>query len=432
MRDRAGNIAFTFALLAMPVIIGLGVSVDYVRAYNVRVRMQSDLDAALIAAVKKVDGLDEDHIKEEVTKWFAAQADSGEATYDVDTDTITVNKSNRTIQAVAAGVVPTTLMGIVNVDSINVKVATSVAGPSTSYLNVYIVLDKSASMLLAATAAGQTAMRNSPAGCVFACHTVEGGPWTYQGNSYTTNYLLAEAMGVKLRTDVALDAAEEVLSMIEAADPTHSRIKVGLYSIGSTATQVLAPTSSTSTALTTLRDNSKGLTSTTSQTTTRFDTSMTSLTTLVGSAGDGSSASAPLKLILILTDGVQSERPWVVANDNTPKYVTPLNPNWCGTMKTNGATVGVLYTEYLPMTWDWGYNRTLDKTMASSSYASKWGGSLVAGISSSVKRHDYIPTALKTCATSEDLYLSAASPSEIEAGLSTLFQQYLGSVRLTQ
>jgi hypothetical protein len=53
-------------------------------------------------------------------------------------------------------------------------------------------------------------------------------------------------------------------------------------------------------------------------------------------------------------------------------------------------------------------------------------------VSSSTTRHDYIPIALQDCASSSDLYISAASEDEITAGLSTLFNQYLTSVRLTQ
>ncbi len=430
--DKSGNFGLTFALVALPVLLGLGVSVDYVRAYNVKAKMQADLDAALIAAVKRVDSLDESQIKTQVANWFSAQSDK-QATYKLLVDTMVVSKTNRTINAVATGVVPTVFLGIANIKSVNVSVTTSVAGPATSYLNVYLVLDKSASMMLAATTAGQTQMKNyAESNCVFACHTAEGDSKPYNGVVYHTNYALARAMGVQLRTDVAVDATESVLSLVAASDPTQSRIKVGLYSIGSNAYEVLTPTFSTSTAKTTLNDDSKGLTSATSQTTSYFDVSLPKLAQYVGTAGDGSAASKPLKLVLILTDGVQSDRPWVVANDSSPAKVTPLNPDWCKAMKIAGATVGILYTEYLPMTWDWGYNRTLNQKISGSAFTTTWGGTIDPDAKSSITRLGYIPYALKACASSSDMFISAADPDAIEAGLSTLFQQYLGSVRLTQ
>ncbi|PZM15479.1 hypothetical protein CPY51_06500 [Rhizobium tubonense] len=63
-------------------------------------------------------------------------------------------------------------MEIADIHSVNVSATSSVAGPATSYMNVYLVLDRSASMLLAATAAGQSSLRNT-ASCKFACHTVD-------------------------------------------------------------------------------------------------------------------------------------------------------------------------------------------------------------------------------------------------------------------
>jgi Flp pilus assembly protein TadG len=452
LSSRQGNFGLTFAMVSVPILLGLGVSIDYVRAYNVRVKMQADLDAALIAAVKRVDSLDESQIKTAVANWFAAQANDEQATYKLLVDTMVISKTNKTINAVATGTVPTTFLGIANIKSVNVSVTTSVAGPATSYLNVYLVLDKSASMLLAATTTGQASLV-AKTGCAFACHEKEGGPWTYSSKSYNTHYKVAKAMGIQLRADVSVTAAKEVLTMIAESDPTQSRIKVGLYTIGSDATEALEPTYSTSDAEKALDKDSSGLNSATSEIASYFDTSIDSLTDMVGEAGDGKTAGAPLKLVLMLTDGVQSERNWVLYYEKPNrdmiswkaqpamsastqqaiwKYVAPLNPSWCGAMKTNKVTVGVLYTEYLSLAGDWGYEATVGQTMATSKWTTGWGGTLHDGVSSSTKRRDYIPYALQDCASSKDMFISAADPDAIEAGLSTLFQQYLGSVRLTQ
>jgi Flp pilus assembly protein TadG len=443
--NRSGNFGLTFALVSVPMLLGVGVSIDYVRAYNVRVKMQQDLDAALIASIKEVDSLSEDQIKDKVTKWFAAQADTVEASsYVLSTNTITISKTNRTIKAVATGIVPTTFLGLANIKSVPVSVTTSVAGPATSYLEVYIVLDKSASMLLAATTAGQTQMKTYAASsCVFACHVSEGTS-KYNGKTYSTNYDLAKAMGVQLRADGAVTAAQEVLDMVSAADPTQSRIKVGLYSIGTNAAERFAPNSSMSAVKTALLKDSNYLTAATSETTSYFDASLPTLTKIVGAAGDGSSAQSPLKLVLILTDGTQSNRDWVLNgvtwNKNgtmkttgTDWYkVAPLNPAWCSGMKTASVTVGVLYTEYLAIPTDWGYANTVGSTMKLANWKSTWGGVMQSGVSTSTARRDYLPYALEACASSKDMFISASDPDAIEQGLSSLFQQYLGSVRLTQ
>jgi Flp pilus assembly protein TadG len=454
-KDRSGNFGLMMALLTIPMVIALGVSVDYVRAYNTKARMQADLDSALIASVKDIDDLSTSAIKTRVENWFAGQTELDSSKYSLSDTNITVNQSNRTISAIVTGTVATTFMGIAGINSINVSVVSAVSGPATSFLNVYIVLDKSPSMLLAATTSDQTILRaDANIACEFACHDTSDP--VYKSGTTTvlaTNYYnyIKSTYGSKLRADVSVTAAEKVLDMIDASNASSSHIKVGLYKLGATTTEVLAPTASTTTARTDLTTDSYGLTSSTSESATYFDKSLTALQTLVGSAGDGSSASKPLKLVLLLTDGVQSERNWVLywnkptydvlgwktsqstsTKENIWKVITPLNPSWCSGIKTNGATMAILYTEYLPITADWGYNATLGQTMSSSYFSHTWGGTMRTDVSSSTTRLKYIPYALKDCATSEDLFISASDSDEIESGLSSLFNQYLYSVRLTQ
>ncbi|ASY59576.1 TadE/TadG family type IV pilus assembly protein [Sinorhizobium sp. CCBAU 05631] len=432
IRDKGGNVALTVAICMVPMLLAVGAGLDYTRAYNIQSRMQSDLDAALVAAIKEIDDYDEDAIVDKIKEWFDAQSEKQNATYDL-TD-IKVDKTGHTITASASGTVPTTVMTLADIKTVPVGVVSAIEGPATSHLEVYIVIDKSPSMLLAATSEDQAMLRaDKNISCEFACHDTKD-PVKKNGSVIaSTYYNYIKSLGVKLRTDVALDAVEEVLDMVDAADEDHARIKVGLYSLGETIAEVLEPTYSTSTARKKLSDDSSGLTSATSTSTTDFKTSLKALQKKVGTAGDGTSAASPLKLVLLLTDGVQSNRDWVIKWSG--KYwgrVTPVNPDWCDYLKDNDATMAVLYTEYLAIPADWGYNATLAKSMGNSDWTSTWGGTLHSGVSSSTTRHDYIPIALQDCASSSDLFISAASEDEITAGLSTLFNQYLTSVRLTQ
>jgi Flp pilus assembly protein TadG len=435
LRSRNGNVAIVVALSLVPMMLAVGASLDYIRAYNVRQKMQSDLDAALIAAVKQINTADTDSLKQKVADWFNSQSESSYSVGNIEIDT-----TNHKITATASGVVPTTLMKIADISNVPVMVASSVKGPSTSYLNVYIVIDKSPSMLLAATSAGQQTMYNG-IGCQFACHT--GDAHTTGGTSYANNYAYSVAKGIKLRADVAVDAVSEVIDMIDNADSTHERIRVGLYSLGDTTTEVLAPTFETTSARKRLSDDSYGLTSATSTTYTFFDVALSALQQKVGTGGDGSSSAKPLKLVLLLTDGVQSKREWVTdgvkwsgstITTAGPSWnkVAPFNPDWCAYLKNQSNTMAVLYTEYLPITTDWGYNNTVGSTMASASWHSTWGGTMDSGVSTSITRRDYIPYALADCASSKSLFISASSSTDIVSGLSALFTQYLASVRLTQ
>ncbi|MBX5154234.1 pilus assembly protein [Rhizobium lentis] len=423
--DRGGNVAIAVALSLVPMLVAVGASFDYIRSYNVRQRMQSDLDAALIAAVKQINNTeDTDALKEKVSDWFHAQVDNSYTLSDIDIDTV-----NHNITATANGTVPTTFMKIANIETVPVSVASAVKGPATSYLNVYIVIDTSPSMLLAATTSGQSTMYTGIK-CQFACHT--GDSHTIGKTTYATNYDYSKEKKIKLRADVAGDAVREVLDMIDESDENHERIKVGLYSLGDTLSEVLAPTLSTDTARARLADSSYGLTSATSKAATYFDVSLATLKKKVGAGGDGTSSGSPLKLVLLLTDGVQSQREWVTNGSKYWPKVAPLNPAWCDYLKNQSNTMAVLYTEYLPITTDWGYNATVGSTMASANWKSTWGGTMDSGVSTSITRRDYIPYALADCASSKSLFISASSSTEITAGLSTLFTQYLSSVRLTQ
>jgi len=427
LRDNQGNFGMVFGLIAMPLILAIGISFDYVRAYNARRDMQVDLDAAVLAAVNDIDALTEQKLREKVKLWFAAQSEMQTTRYVLADAKITIDKTNRTINAVASGNVPTSLLQVANIEKIDVSVRTSVAGPAASYLNVYILLDKSASMMLAATNADHNAMKKYAGGCTFACHTPEGNH-SYNGQTYSNNYDLAKAMGVQLRADISVSAVDKVLDVVAKEDPQQARIKVGFYTMGTSAFEAMAPTNSMSAARSALKSDAKGLTSATSYSSTYFHVALPEFAKFVGTAGDGSTSLKPLKLVLLVTDGVQSARDWV---HNDPDRVTPLNPDWCDGVKDAGAEVAVLYTEYLPINGDWGYDRTVGETMKSSDYASVWKGAMPSGKDKNIKRRDFIPSALKNCSSKPNLFLSASDADEIEEGLSTLFEQYLAMVRIT-
>ncbi|MBP1850739.1 TadE/TadG family type IV pilus assembly protein [Rhizobium halophytocola] len=434
--DRRGNFAISFAILLVPVLTAVGMSLDYVRAYNVRTKMQADLDTALIAAVKSVGTKDTNLVQQKMKSWFAAQTDQTGKGYTL--SDIEIGANNNELTATARVAVQTTVLQIAGFKKVDVGVASSVAGPTKEYINVYFAIDKSASMMLAATPAGQAAMFGAPAYCAFACHEVEGGPYKYKGKSYTTNYALARAMGVQLRTDVAINAVNQVLDMVEAANLETQHIKVGLYTVGQSGSQVLAPTFSVSDARKKLSDDSAGFNAATSQPATYFDYSLADLSKFVGTGGDGS-VNNPSKLVLLLTDGLQSERNWVHDTSSGIRFpttvgklttaTTPLNPDWCKQIKNDGSSFGVLYTTYLPLAGDWGYDRTAGQTMKSSGFKSIWGGTWASGYGNWT-RQAYLPVALKSCASASNLFIQADSASEIEKGLGQLFQQYMSKVRL--
>ncbi len=454
-----GNIGLTFALIITPVIIAVGAGIDLARTYNIQSKMQADLDAALIAAVKSVDTLTTQQLQQKISDWIAADGNLASTTITI--NNLVVDTTNHQVSATLQATVPTIFMRLANVQTVPVAAKSVAKGPSSSYLQVYIVLDKSASMLLPASQADRTNFLNllyntsysDPARyyrnylqCEFACHDFDNTYFKYaykkNGKTYTAKfdniydlvkfYNTTTSTPITLRTDVSLTAAGQVIDMIANSNAKTQHITAGLYYFGQDLYTAVPQTSSTTTLKKALTDDTYGLTSATSQPVTYFNNTLSTLTKLVGTAGDGSSTSKPLKLVLILTDGAQSTRPWVLTNDTTRTYVAPMNPAWCSPMKASGVTIGVLDTEYLAIPYDWGYNDTLGMSMNSANWYYNWGGVMRSNVSGNIARRDYLQYALTDCATSSQLFISASDKTDIANGLSTIFNSYLSSVRLTQ
>ncbi|MCD2171847.1 TadE/TadG family type IV pilus assembly protein [Rhizobium sp. C4] len=459
----------TFALLVTPLVIAIGTGIDLARAYNVQTRIQADLDSSLIAAVKSVSSLDNNSLKQKVSDWFVATGNLSAANYSI--ASVAVDTSNQSVSAKVTATVPTTFMRIAGIKTVPVAATSTAKGPTTSYLQVYIVLDKSASMLLPSSQSDRTKFQNllynnsysdssatkhNYVKCEFACHDFDGPYFKYNGSIYNNIYDVVKSYNssnasspITLRTDTAVAAAQQVVSMAAKSNATTNHIQVGLYYLGADLYQSVAPTYSSSALTKALTTDSYGLTSATSQPVSYFDIALATLTKLVGSAGNGGSASSPLKLVLLLTDGVESSRPWVTngtwgswgyyysATTSTPQgganwnNVAPMNPGWCSSMKTNGVTIGVLNTEYLAIDYDWGYVATLSRPMSSTNWTSTYGGVMRASVPASTSKRDYLQYALSDCATSSSLFIKASDQNEIQNGLSSIFNQYLNSVRLT-
>lgn len=149
MRDRSGNFTLTFALTAVPLMVAIGCSFNYVQSVNTHRKMQFDLDAAIVAAVQHVDSKNETALKAEIGKWLEAEAET-KGYYVLDTTAIVIDTSNSTIKATVSATVPTTFLKIVGVDAVPVAVSSSVMGgknaTTKNAFSMYLVLDRSGSM----------------------------------------------------------------------------------------------------------------------------------------------------------------------------------------------------------------------------------------------------------------------------------------------
>jgi len=140
----AGNIAITFALATLPVIGGVGAAVDYSHANSVKAALQSALDSTALMLAKEAATEDSATLNANALKYFQALFTRPEARNITVTATYTSTGGSQVVVNGAADV-PTSFMGIMGYNNINVK-GTSTTKWGTSRLRVALALDNTGSM----------------------------------------------------------------------------------------------------------------------------------------------------------------------------------------------------------------------------------------------------------------------------------------------
>ncbi|MDD2877094.1 MAG: pilus assembly protein TadG-related protein [Acidiphilium sp.] len=218
--------------------------------------------------------------------------------------------------------------------------------------------------------------------CAFACHT---------SRANQDYYGIARKLGVTLRLDVVLSAAENVISSMEANEQAPGQFSVGVYQFNTDISPLYPNSPSNITNID--EEASTGLSGALSAVEaidynknpsetaepplvpsatpdTNFPLSVTDLLSgtyangsrfgpKITAAQTGATPSTPQKDIFIVTDGMEDAQPGstryegemtsVAAEDDT---ITP-NPGVCKQFKSLGFTVYVLYVDYYPAANAW-------------------------------------------------------------------------------
>ena len=220
-RDKRGNITIMFALAAIPILFGLGMSVDYGAATRRRAHMNAAADAAALAAVtptlmnqptstalanatlifngqvKSISGIDPTKISLciRVTDTTGVLPSMSSASPScpvlVSTPISSVNLRVRTT-VVSYSAPSTNVFGTI-LHSPTMQIGGSSTSSATVSPNIdfYLMLDTSPSMAIPATQAGIDAMvaatpyQDGLSGCAFACH--ESNPSAESGSAKYTS-----------------------------------------------------------------------------------------------------------------------------------------------------------------------------------------------------------------------------------------------------
>lgn len=139
--DRRGNFAIIFALTLTPIAIAAAASVDISRAYIVETRLKAALDAAALA-VGTASGLTNEEVQAIAQAYF--DANYPEEILGVP-GTVLVADAPTTVDISVKAKLPTVMMGLVGIKSLDVT-ATSQVMRHGKKLEIVLVLDNTGSM----------------------------------------------------------------------------------------------------------------------------------------------------------------------------------------------------------------------------------------------------------------------------------------------
>jgi hypothetical protein len=447
LNDRRGTVAVVFAIALLPTIAAIGCAIDYGRAVERETLVKSVADSAVLAATSRAGlSLKPDEARALVLNVFDKLSASSTAGITITAKDVSVTDttSSRTAAITFAGTVPTSFMKILSIHEMRIGgTAQSFAGLMKP-TDVYLLLDNSPSMGLAASTADMEKLRSATSAqydalkltkmpawksCEFACHSTDNAPFDDQPK-FQNYFKLARSSDVVLRIDRLRQAAREIITFAKdrsaSSNSTETPFRFAIYTYGKTS-ELTSPGS-----LTTVRSLTADLTSA-DKAASSVDLMLASSNTLAVSAsphatvlGDllneirkAPNASGRRRMVVFVSDGVaDGKNPDCQSTDGiyvvwsktgvTDRCISPLDPRPCQTMKDEGIDVLVLYTTYLPLTSDKFYDAYVKN------------------------RASLIEPRMQECSSGPQFFKTVGIDEDIVATLKTLFVNAVYSSRLTQ
>ncbi|MGY4475587.1 TadE/TadG family type IV pilus assembly protein [Bradyrhizobium sp. USDA 3364] len=363
-RDRSGNIAMTFGLVLLPIVVAVGCAVDYSRANQIRSKLLSAADAASVGAVAKASpGFIAAGAMTSDGEITAGEADAtkifngnifNQNGFTLTSVTPTMTKSGGTITSTVkfTADVPTMFMGVIGQSKMSVSGTSTSTANMPLYIDFYLLLDNSPSMGVAATPTDVTTMVNNTAdSCAFACHDYN------DANNY---YNLAKKLGVTTRIDVLRSATQQLMDTAANTATYASQYRMAIYDFGASSKTIgLRALFTLSTSLSSAKTAAGNIDlmgvygnndAYTADKDSQFSTVLPAISNAISAPGPGTSA-APMKYLFFVSDGVADEpntgclKPLSGSN----RCQSPINPALCTAIKNRGIKIAVLYTTYLQL-----------------------------------------------------------------------------------
>ena len=387
LRNRNGNIAVIFALMMVPLIFLLGMTIDFTQALRKKEQLDAAADAAAIAAVRPAMLLQSNSVAAATaTAIFNSRAQSLTGLVAIPTPTITVTNSGlqRTVSVTYnAGSLNNFPKVLQNTAAWPISGSATAQAASAPNMNWYLLMDDSPSMGIGATNSDIstliTATKNQPsssANCGFACHETHPNSDNGANSSTKDNLTVARANNVTLRIDLVANALNQlliswsncpqsgvtggVMQCMSALNNTTYQAALYTFDIGLNTLATLTTPTSAGTKVSNIalmpvdHQNCVVLGACNTDYGTDIAGALTTLNTKMPAPGLGSNVAGdtPQEVVFLVTDGVEDKISSTCPNAtfaSNSRCQQPLDTTACTTIKNRGIKIAILYTEYLQL-----------------------------------------------------------------------------------
>ncbi|HLI67071.1 MAG TPA: TadE/TadG family type IV pilus assembly protein [Caulobacteraceae bacterium] len=467
--DRSANVLIMFGL-TLPILLAIaGAGIDFGYAEDAKVQLQDASDAASLAVSAEVAKNPNDTVQtlqtlaqNVLTANYTQTGGTAPTINDFHvcapvqndcTDGATTLANNTVLVSATATApclplpIPTTVcQGSPPGQVVNASTNTVVGFGATLQINV--AMDSSASMIVGATPGDVTTISNwvsnnwslvkpgDPAPytgkdnppCAFACHDVDSSTTPADIALGLTH---AHSAGATTRFDVMIAAANQLITHVQSLSTSSSQLAkntyvFNIYSFDTAVHKYGSTNMSYASATNAVASVAPGLD-------TYINNAMSTFAgsggNAIGPNGNGTSTSSPLKFMILVTDGLQSDRNlnwqncthWGMDNWGFASsclaggFDVPMSTASCTTLKNEGVVLAVLETPYVPLTGQDPHNTPYEGTVRHVIYpGGPNGGNPVSVVSQ----------ALQNCATT-GYYFQAVNSSDIATGFLQLTDKFV-------
>jgi Flp pilus assembly protein TadG len=215
LRNRRGNVAMMYALVAPVLVFGGGAAIDYGRAAQIHTKLNAAADAAALAALTPAMLQQSSDVAQAaaVSMFNGLTAGIPGLTANATQVTVTVSVGAtaliRNVSVTYSSSVNTIFAQVLGKSALPVSGLSEASAQAPPNIDFYVLLDNSPSMALPATPDGITQMQNltqGEGGCAFACHQASTNNGDTAGNTCANGTAPSQSGG--LYCDVGSQGAQ--------------------------------------------------------------------------------------------------------------------------------------------------------------------------------------------------------------------------------